>query len=103
MNKRLLGVAFFLMIGFAYASASDRTPQSYQYRTGHNILSSQLPEALLTTIKNDYKDYWITELSENGKGKHADYSITLENADQVVRLSSGDSENWVVVSTSVKG
>ena len=103
MKKRLLGAAFFLLIGFTYASASDRAPQSYQYRTGHNILSSQLPEALLTTIKKDYKDYWITELSESGKGKHSEYLITLENADQIVQLSSGDSENWVVTSTSVKG
>src|SRR5258708_3079871 len=103
MNKRLLGAAFFLLIGFTYASASDRVPQLYQYRSGHNILSSQLPEALLTTIKKDYKDYWITELSENGKGKHAGYFITLENVDQIVQLSSNDSENWVVTSTSVKG
>jgi hypothetical protein len=41
-------------------------------------------------------------LSEEGKGKHSDYFITLEDADQIVQLRSGDSENWVITSTSVK-
>ena len=105
MKKTFLGVALFLLISSANASAAfaaDQVPQPGQPRTEHNILSSQLPAALLADIRKDYKDYWITELTEEGKGKHSDYSIVLENADQIVQLHSSNSEAWVVTGTSVK-
>ncbi len=102
MKKTFLGAALLLFIGAAHVSAAGRTPQMGQPAIVHNILSSQLPTALLMDIKTDYKDYWITELSEEGKGKHPDYSLTLENADQVIQLHSSDSKIWVVISTSIK-
>ena len=55
-----------------------------------HILSNRLPKALHADIKKDYKDYWNTELSGDGKGKHLDYSVTLENADQIAQLRSSD-------------
>jgi hypothetical protein len=105
MKKTFLGVALFLLISAANASAAfaaGQVPQLGQPRTEHNILSSQLPASLLADIRKDYKDYWITELTEEGKGKHSDYSIVLENADQIVQLHSSNSEAWVVTGTSVK-
>jgi hypothetical protein len=109
MKKAIMGAALFLLIGLAQASASGVSPAASgvnpakgQPGTQHNILSSQLPGALLTDIKKEYKDYWITECSEIDKKKKADYFITLENSDQIVQLRSSDSENWVLTNTSVK-
>ena len=102
MKKTFLGVALFLLISAADASAAGQLPQLGQPRIEHNILSSQLPATLLADIRKDYKDYWITELTEEGKGKHSDYFIVLENADQIVKLHSSNSEAWVVTGTSVK-
>jgi hypothetical protein len=116
MKKAIMGAALFLVIGLAQASASGIkqatsgvspatsgvNPAIGQPGTQHNILSSQLPGALLTDIKKEYKDYWITECSEIDQKKKADYFITLENADQIVQLHSSDSENWVLTNTSVK-
>jgi hypothetical protein len=101
-----MGVALFLLIGAVNASAASaagHVPQPGQPRMEHNILPSQLPAALLADIRKDYKDYWITELTEEGKGRHSDYFIVLENADQIVQLRSSNSEAWVVTGTSVKG
>ena len=102
MKKTFLGAALFLLISATHVSAAGRTLQTGQPHIVRNILSTQLPAALLADIKKDYKDYWITDLSEEGKGKHPDYLLTLENADQIVQLRSGDSESWEVVSTSAK-
>jgi hypothetical protein len=102
MKKTFLGIALLLLISATHASAADRDPQNGQPRADRNILSSQLPAALLAEIKKDYKDYWITELIEEGKAKHPAFLLTLENADQILHLRSDDSERWVLMSTSVK-
>jgi hypothetical protein len=102
MKKIFLGAALLLLISAAHASTSGLAPRNGKPHAEHNILSSQLPPALLADIKKDYKDYWITALSEEGKGKRPDYFLTLENADQIVQLRSSDAENWVITSTSVK-
>lgn len=102
MKKSLLGAAFFLFISFTYLSAAAQTPQIIQSRTPRNIVSTQLPSALLSSIKTDYKDYWITECYSNGKKKRQDYFVTLENSDQTVQLKATDKYSWEVVSTTVK-
>jgi hypothetical protein len=104
MKKLVLGAVFILLISAVNASAAGLAPQKGQSdtTTGRNILSSELPVTLLADIKKDYKDFWITALSEEGKGRHADYSITLENADQIVQLRSSDSGKWVVTNTVEK-
>ena len=102
MKKTFLGVALLLLISVTHVSAADRALQNGKPHTDRNILSSQLPAALLADIKRDYKDYWITELVEEGKVKHPDFVLTLENADQILHLRSSDSESWVLTSTSVK-
>jgi hypothetical protein len=102
MKKTFLGAALLMLISAAHVSASPHRPLSGQPHIAHNILSTQLPRALLANIKKDYKDYWITDLSEEGKGKHPDYSLTLENADQIVLLRSSNMESWEVMSTVIK-
>lgn len=104
MKKSILITALLFVIGFTAAWANDgsRSPRA-TFGQGHNILSGQLPATLLTDIKKGYKDYWITELYEEGHGKHPSYYITVENADQIIKLNSTDSENWVVTSTVSKG
>jgi hypothetical protein len=67
-----------------------------------NILSSELPVSLQSDIKSTYAGYWITELTEEGEGKHVKYNLTLENADQVVHLRAGKAAEWEVVSSVLK-
>jgi hypothetical protein len=93
MKKILFVSAFFIIAGIASAQ---------QAPLEHNILSSQLPPVLLKDIKKDYKGYWISGLSEENKNKRASYFITIENADQIIKLRCGDAQNWVVMSTTMK-
>jgi hypothetical protein len=102
MKKSIMGAALFLMISFTYASAAELAPQNGQPHVVRNIVSTELPAALLTGLRVDYKDYWITECQEDSKKNRAEYFITLENADQTVQLKSGDKSSWEVVSTKVK-
>jgi hypothetical protein len=102
MKKSILGVALFLLISFTYASAAEPAPQNGQPHVVRNIVSTELPVALLTGIRTDYKDYWITECHEDSKKNRAEYFITLENADQTVQLKSSGKSSWEVVSTTVK-
>jgi hypothetical protein len=103
MKKAFLGAALLLMIGAVHASATT-SPFAVTSRAHirQNIVSSELPAALQAGIKKDYKDYWITALAEEQRGKHSDYYMTVENADQVVELRSNDATNWEVMSTTVK-
>lgn len=103
MKKRIIVSALFLIISLASALANDRLNENFKTGPGvHNILSSQLPSVLLMDIKKEYKGYWITELYEEGKSKRPCYFITVENADQIIKLGCDDSENWVIKSTMIK-
>ena len=60
---------FFLFLGFAQVRASDGFKDREKSPAVRNILSNQLPARLLTVIKKNYKDYWITDLyKENING-----------------------------------
>jgi hypothetical protein len=67
----------------------------------HNIKSTQLPLTLLMQVKNDYSNFWITELFELNSDGESTYYITLENADRKITLRSSDN-NWDVFSKSTK-
>lgn len=67
----------------------------------HNIPSTQLPLTLLMRVKNDYANYWISDLFELNSHGESNYYITLENADKTITLRS--SENiWEVFNKSNK-
>lgn len=89
----MIAVAFLLLLSSAYAAQTTKQPDE------RNIRSTELPAALQSTIKSTYGTYWITGLTENGTAKHARYTLTLENADQVLQLRAGKGNQWEVVST----
>lgn len=61
-----------------------------------NILSTQLPARLQTSIKTKYKTYWITDLYKATTDGKVCYYLTLENADQTLKLSTNHSATWQV-------
>jgi len=66
-----------------------------------NILSSQLPMNLLLSLKNDYSDYWITELFEFTSDDQSCYYVSLESADLKVTLRS-NGDTWEVYNSTKK-
>lgn len=96
MKKIVLGAALLLALGAI--QAAPRLSRGGE----HNILSSELPAALQSGIKTTYAGYWITDLKEEGAGRHAKYVLTIENPDQVLRLRADNGETWEEVSTDVK-
>lgn len=60
-----------------------------------NISSLQLPMTLQASLKQDYSQYWISDLFElaNDEGTH--YYITVEDGDNRLVLKSNSSE-WSV-------
>jgi hypothetical protein len=59
-----------------------------------NLLSTELPINLQIALKNNYADYWVTDLFEFAKKNESGYFISLENAGQKITLQSGDGSNW---------
>ena len=96
MKKLVLGAALLMVISTTYARPITK------HNEERNILSSELPVSLQSDIKSTYAGYWITDLTEEGEGKHVKYNLTLENADQVVHLRAGKSTEWEMVNTVVK-
>jgi hypothetical protein len=68
----------------------------------HNILSTQLPINLQTSLKKEYENYWITELFEFSRPDSNGYFITIQNADQVITLQSTNGSSWYTYSKSKK-
>jgi hypothetical protein len=103
MKKKIITSALLFVLGLGSAWANDRSSSTFAISGKvQNILSDKLPAALLANIKNDYKDYWITDLYKEGGEKELSYFITIENADQIIKMNSTDSENWVVTDTVIK-
>ena len=103
MKKPILAIALCMAIVSADARSTDRSlneggaPSKKSSPVQRNILSDKLPSKLLTTLKKDYKSYWITGLYKEVASGKASYHITVENADQVITLSATTSTNWSVV------
>ena len=97
MKKTLVASALLLIIG------TTRASETRKHSDEHNILSTELPVALQSSIKTAYSGYWITELTEEGKDKHVKYTLTLENADQILHLRADKTGEWEVVDTTAKG
>jgi hypothetical protein len=96
MKKIMAAAALLLIIG------TTRASETRKHSDERNILSSELPVALQSGIKATYPGYWITDLTEEGKDRHAKYSLTLENADQILHLRADKGDGWEVVSTIAK-
>ena len=61
-----------------------------------NIVSSQLPIALLSNLKKSYRAYWISDLFEFSSPTDASYYITLQSAEQTLVLKSDGMNSWGV-------
>jgi hypothetical protein len=59
-----------------------------------NIVSTQLPIQLLMDLKQQYNDFWITDLFEMSSNGETDYYVTLQNADTKITLRSNSTSTW---------
>lgn len=59
-----------------------------------NILSGQLPINLLTDLKKNYNNHWITDLFEMATNSENTYYVTLENSDYKLVLKSNGTNGW---------
>ena len=101
MKKIIIPIVLLMTIGSVQARSIDRHltnegERSRKTSTVRNILSDKLPARLLTSIKKEYKDYWITNLYKEDAGGKVSYHITVENADKVVSLSATRASGWSV-------
>ena len=99
MKTTILSIVFLL--GFTITRAEDGAGNHTSTRKTatpavRNILSTQLPARLLSPIKTKYKTYWITDLHKSVADGKVSYYITLENADQQLKLNTNHSANWQV-------
>ena len=78
------------------------TPDGELLGVIHNLLSTQLPINLQTSLKKDFDGYWITDLFECAKSDGNSYFITIHNADQVITLQSVDGASWSTYSKAKK-
>jgi hypothetical protein len=83
--------SFNNQIMFAYYD-----PNGYLLAVSKNISSENLPIKLQADLKNDYGNYWITDLFENDAHHGTSYYVTLENAAQKLILKSTNSNDWGV-------
>ena len=67
-----------------------------------NIVSDQLPISLLSDLKKDYSDYWITDLFEIASDDQTNYYITLESSEKKIVLKSQGTNFWSVFSKEKK-
>ena len=102
MKTTILSIAL-LFLGMTITRAENgtgapatTTRKSVTTSAVRNILSTQLPARLLSPIKTRYKTYWITDLYKATADGKVCYYITLENADQKLKLTTSHSANWQV-------
>jgi hypothetical protein len=78
------------------------TPEGEMMGMVHNILSTQLPISLQSSLRKEYDGYWITDLFEYSKQDSNGYYITIENADRIITLQSTDGYSWSTYSKTKK-
>ena|SRR5882757_4974499 len=102
MKKSILPLIFCFAISSITAHAAEGgkneggMPAKKSSPIVRNILSDKLPARLQKKIKKDYSSYWITGLYKSEVNGKTSYHITVENPDQIVRLSATPSTQWSV-------
>jgi hypothetical protein len=61
-----------------------------------NITSNQLPIGLLTELKKNHREYWISDLFEIAMNNETAYYITLETGDYTLVMKSNGGSGWDV-------
>src|SRR5256885_6418302 len=59
-----------------------------------NITTDQLPITLLTSLRKNFTEYWVSDLFEMVSGGETSYYVTVENAGYKVVLKSDDFASW---------
>lgn len=67
-----------------------------------NITTAQLPISLMKEVKENYADYWVSDLFELSLNEDNTYYITLENADETIVLEGHDGY-WSYYKKTKKG
>ncbi|HEY6901953.1 MAG TPA: hypothetical protein VI233_14955 [Puia sp.] len=91
MKTIIFSFVFFLGIITTTRIHAENAPTV----TTRNILSTQLPSKLLSPIKKNLGTTWITDLYKQTANGKVTYYMTLENADQKIKLSATTSTGWV--------
>lgn len=60
-----------------------------------NISTFQLPLTLQSSLKKDYKEFWISDLFELSDDAGTTYYVTIEKAEERVVLKSAGSYGWL--------
>jgi len=68
-----------------------------------NITSDQLPINLLSSLKKEYGNCWISDLFEIVSDDQTSYYVTLEDSDKKVVLKSQGTEFWNEFKKEKKG
>jgi hypothetical protein len=68
-----------------------------------NITSDQLPINLLSSMKKEYGDFWISDLFEIVSDDQTSYYVTLENSEKKIVLKSQGTEFWSEFKKERKG
>ena len=99
MKTTILSIACLLSMTIIRAEDGSKTHATARKNASpavRNILSTQLPARLLNPIKTKYNTYWITDLHKTVNDGKVCYFITLENADQKLKLNTSHSASWQV-------
>ena len=104
MKKTIFPVVLFIAILSVNAHAANGHVSGGDPKAPavHNILSNKLPAKLQTSVKKDYKDFWITGLYTQDINGKTSYHMIVENADQTIELTASRSTNWSVVRVTPK-
>ena len=92
-TKEFVKATFTLNEQVIYAYYS---PEGNLLGVTRNIISGQLPINLLTGLKKNYNNYWITDLFEMATNNENTYYVTLENSDHKLVLKSNGTNGWEV-------
>jgi len=68
-----------------------------------NITSDQLPISLLSSLRKEYGNCWISDLFEIVSDDQTSYYVTLEDSDKKVVLKSQGTEFWSEFRKEKKG
>ena len=99
-EKEYSKATFTLNDQIMYAYYSNETTELLA--VVRNMLSSQLPINLFTSLKKDYSDHWISGLFEVARQDHTSYYVTLESSDETLVLKSTGTNEWSVYKKTKK-
>ncbi|HXB07747.1 MAG TPA: hypothetical protein VNW04_11535 [Puia sp.] len=108
MKKYILPVLLCFAVSSIHADAAEGGKKEGGMPTGksspmiHNILSDKLPGRLRRSIRNEYANYWITNLYKTQLNGKTSYHITVENPDQILRMTATPSTKWAVYNVEPK-